>query len=551
MPHASPCVVATIVLCLALNAGRLTAFVGPFYSSDSNLGPYVHQATLVRSDGAAADDSFGRRIAIGGDTALVNGSDRVYVFDRAPGSDEWRESAPITLPNPVDGFPGALDFDGRTAMVGVPGAAHLFHRDGRGGWMLVATLRPPDGPAERFGSSVAIRGNLAMVGAPVDFVPDEVRSGSAYIFQRAASGEWTELARLRSATTTGFAAGFGGRVAISRTAALVTDSFDRGAWHLFRREGDGWPLVRYFNGSAVVVPFDVAVDDHTAVFAGGYINNSLAVVFGRNQGGVKTWGEQARFNGAEIPSACCGIFGASLSGHTIALGFAGGSHGAHILARNQGGANAWGQVSRLRDPRGTRFGEATLGIAVAVDGDTALIGSVGPTLGTSSGDDNAVFVLVLDVDRDGLRDGTDPCPRDPLNNTEPRCRREIAVNPIVEDLVDHTPFSTTTRGRLQVLTATYTNNSLTPIRNPFFEVVAINGENLLANADEGPAGIGATLSPDVGDGVLSPGESMRVEFAIRQRSTSEPVTLTAVLRGEVLAMSPECPPNSMCAAPLR
>ena len=38
--------------------------------------------------------------------------------------------------------------------------------------------------------------------------------------------------------------------------------------------------------------------------------------------------------------------------------------------------------------------------------------------------------------------------------------------------------------------------------------------NVLQNADGGPRGVGATLTPDVGDGILSPGESMTVTFVI-------------------------------------
>ena len=50
--------------------------------------------------------------------------------------------------------------------------------------------------------------------------------------------------------------------------------------------------------------------------------------------------------------------------------------------------------------------------------------------------------------------------------------------------------------------------------NPFFEVIELTGGNVLMNADGGPGGTGATLSPDVGDGILSPGEPTTVAFVI-------------------------------------
>ena len=51
-----------------------------------------------------------------------------------------------------------------------------------------------------------------------------------------------------------------------------------------------------------------------------------------------------------------------------------------------------------------------------------------------------------------------------------------------------------------------------------YRVGELSGGNLLKNADDGPAGVGALLTPDVGDDVLSPGESMTVTFVINLAS---------------------------------
>ena len=73
-------------------------------------------------------------------------------------------------------------------------------------------------------------------------------------------------------------------------------------------------------------------------------------------------------------------------------------------------------------------------------------------------------------------------------------------------------------GQPFVVSATFANRSDRAIRNPFFEIVELTGGNVLENADGGPAGTGGTISPDVGDGILSPGESMTVRFVIRLES---------------------------------
>ena len=74
--------------------------------------------------------------------------------------------------------------------------------------------------------------------------------------------------------------------------------------------------------------------------------------------------------------------------------------------------------------------------------------------------------------------------------------------------------ATETRGDEFHITATFTNTSDRAIGNPFFEVTDLTGDNVLVNGDAGPGGTGATLSPDVGDGILSPGESTTVTFVV-------------------------------------
>jgi YVTN family beta-propeller protein len=82
------------------------------------------------------------------------------------------------------------------------------------------------------------------------------------------------------------------------------------------------------------------------------------------------------------------------------------------------------------------------------------------------------------------------------------------------------------------ITATFTNISGRAIGLPFFEVVSLTGDNLLDNADHAPGGVGATLTPDVGDdAVLSPGESRTVTFAIRL-ATRKPFEFFVNVRGQ-------------------
>ena len=169
----------------------------------------------------------------------------------------------------------------------------------------------------------------------------------------------------------------------------------------------------------------------------------------------------------------------------------------------------------------------------AISGDTILAGGFLPQTGPppTPSTFTDVEVYVADTDRDGLRDGRDPCPRDPHNNVEGGCTRDSEAYLVLDDLNTLGDVSTETRGDEFHITATFTNISDTAIGNPFFEVTDLTGDNVLVNADAGPGGTGATLSPDVGDGILSPGESLTVTFIIGL-GTHDPFSFRVNVKGD-------------------
>jgi hypothetical protein len=107
-------------------------------------------------------------------------------------------------------------------------------------------------------------------------------------------------------------------------------------------------------------------------------------VFYRDQGGPNAWGEVVRVAGRDTSWNDHFGFALSLDGDTLAVGaYAGGDYDgrAYIFYRNQDGPDAWGQVTRL-------VGSDVLpydyfGSAVAVSGDTALVGACGSGDGTT------------------------------------------------------------------------------------------------------------------------------------------------------------------------
>jgi hypothetical protein len=79
---------------------------------------------------------------------------------------------------------------------------------------------------------------------------------------------------------------------------------------------------------------------------------------------------------------------------------------------------------------------------------------------------------------------------------------------------DSTPQPNAPAGTFVVAT-TFTNSSETEIGRPCLRVTELSGGNLLLDAEEGPAGVGARVITDVGpEGLLSPGEPFTVEFVV-------------------------------------
>src|SRR5262249_57161143 len=95
------------------------------------------------------------------------------------------------------------------------GAAYVFKRDAANGqWTQTQELTPSDGAAGKFfGSSVALSGDTAFVGAQADSIQGKLAAGAVYVFVRDTNGQWGQAQKL---TADGYAAGdlFGCREAL-------------------------------------------------------------------------------------------------------------------------------------------------------------------------------------------------------------------------------------------------------------------------------------------------------------------------------------------------
>ena len=199
---------------------------------------WSQQQKLVASDGAA-DDRFGVSVALDGETALVgvhladvNGladAGKMYIFERGP--IPWPQSAQSIASDGAAGdyFGYSVALDGETALVGADGAdvggndnqgaAYVFVRNGPI-WVQQQKLVASDGAAgDLFGSSVALNGETALVGASNTGVNGNTGQGAAYLFVREGAS-WSQQQKLVASDGTADD-GFGRSVALDGETALV------------------------------------------------------------------------------------------------------------------------------------------------------------------------------------------------------------------------------------------------------------------------------------------------------------------------------------------
>jgi hypothetical protein len=225
---------------------------------------WVEQAKLTAS-GTGIHDWFGRSASLAGETALIGarrnslGTGAAYVFVRSGTS--WMEQAKLTSSDPAasDNFGISVSLSGDTAVVGDnsddhaggtdAGSAYVFVRSGTS-WMEQAKLTASDAATgDRFGVSVSLSGDTAVVGADGDDNAGGTDAGSAYVFVRSGTS-WMEEAKLTASDpgTCGgpFCTNFGYSVSLSGDTAVIGDPDDdagggnAGAAYVFVRSGTSW-----------------------------------------------------------------------------------------------------------------------------------------------------------------------------------------------------------------------------------------------------------------------------------------------------------------------
>ncbi len=198
---------------------------------------WSEQAKLAASDGDV-NDQFGISVSVEADTAVVGAflddtglgvnAGSAYVYVRS--GTTWMMQAKLIASDGEadDLFGRSVSLSGDSLLIGArndesgTGSAYFFERSGTT-WNEQTKIVASDGAAgDRFGVSVSLSGDMAVVGAYFDDTSAGTDSGSAYLYARAGSG-WSEQAKI---TAPDGAAGdeFGLSVALSDTTIVISAS---------------------------------------------------------------------------------------------------------------------------------------------------------------------------------------------------------------------------------------------------------------------------------------------------------------------------------------
>jgi len=330
-------------------------------AADAAVLPFRADQQVWREQKVTADDggyldALGWSVAIDGSTALIGayyatiGSNSfqgaVYVFTESGGT--WTQAQKLTASDGAggDNFGTSVALDGDTALIGAAGysvgndllvgTAYVFTRS-NGVWTQGQKLLADDGAAvDTFGISVALEGNNALIGAHGANIDGRNSQGAVYAFT-ATDGVWTQ------------------------TQKLVAD--DGAAYDQF---GQQFAL----DGTTAVIGAD------QATYANDYPGKGAAYVFTLTQG---VWTQMQRLEADDGELADYFARWVDIEGSTIVIGAPAANvfQGSAYVFTESGGT--WTQSQKLVADDG--ISGDFFADAVSIKGSTLLIGAPGATIG--------------------------------------------------------------------------------------------------------------------------------------------------------------------------
>ena len=355
----------------------------------------VTETTKIAPSDGMFGDEFGTSVAISGDTMIVgaptaddagqaSGAAYIYMFDGV----SWIEQPKLLAsdPAPGDRCGSSVAVHGTVAVVGAPqngGAVYVF-RFGGSSWVQEQKLLPPVGaPVGFFGIAVAVQDTTIVVGV-VGFN----ETGAAYVY-RFNGTTWVEE-DLLEADVPANNNRFGNDIDIDGDVILVGapgsngNSMDPGSFYVFRFRdgmepwGDGIKITASDATAGNMFGWRVSVSGEVALVAansqGLFLDSGTAYLF-RYDGAV--WNEEQKLtppaeaaDPSEFARAIALNGSVALVGAPVDNGVTTSTGAAYVYSFD---GSSWIQQARLIASDGVA--DDWLGASVALNGDVAVVGA--------------------------------------------------------------------------------------------------------------------------------------------------------------------------------
>lgn len=382
----------------------ITAVASLTTTTSATAAPTVFETQKVIPDGGRRFQQFGQSVAMSGDVAVfgapgavLNGprSGAIYIFRRTDAT--WNQEEKLYQPLGGENYEFGIDVDtdGTTVIAGAfgtrgpghhVGSAHIYRYDGSN-WNPEASIQALDkAKADRFGSSVAILGDVAVVGSPHDDDNGD-DCGAVYVFRHDGAGTWNQEAKIVPADAV---AGdrFGIDVAIENDVIAIgsmanDNGRDSGAVYIYRATGPVWnqeaklfaadPDANDLLGKSIALSGDVLVAGASGADTATADSVGLAYVW-RYSGGV--WNAEKRLT--QDDEGPIRLFGSDVAtdGNGILVAAKGADTGrgrVHYFEFDGADPDKW--IERAIYKGSESDPNDMLGISVAIDGANALAGA--------------------------------------------------------------------------------------------------------------------------------------------------------------------------------
>ena len=369
---------------------------GSVYVFTRANGVWTESQKLVASDGGV-NGHFGQSVAIDGSAIGVGapssgGSGAAYVFDN--NGTGWTERKKFVSDSGGQEFGASVSISGSSIAVvqrSFGTAAYVFIRNGFD-WTKQAKIDIPGATSVRLLNDTLVVGARGGFGGPGTGVYIYTRAGSTWTFKQ--SFDWNDA--------NGQSVDYNGStIVVGDAGGILAGAPDKfGAVHVYTLNNGTWAPAQTVLASDGAIDdefgFSAAVSSTDEIMVGARYHDppagtdaGSAYVFTRNNG---TWNETQKLDPSFNYETAYAQLGSAVAieGDTAVVG-AFGENAAYVFKRS---GTSWAFQQKLFSPETGSFGGGAFGVSAALDGNTLAIGAY-----RADGNNNvagAAFIYVFD-----------------------------------------------------------------------------------------------------------------------------------------------------------